>query len=285
MVALRGGERGRMKIEAIDLDFMGAEGVTASFLLLGERTAALVETGPTTCLESLMRGLDERGVSPSDVRQVFLTHVHLDHAAAAGHVAGLLPNAVFYVYEIGRPHLADPRKQERGGVLDGVDRIQAAWERERPGTPAASIGVITRIWRVGKLLDDERRRTMGRLGMEAPTCDLLSTLRRAGAPYKLSPGEIARRTLVSAGAITQRVSRAEKEGLVRREKSGPDGRSVMVELTPAGRELIDRSVDELLRYEETLLSALTSEQREELSALLRILLTDLSRRFGAEDRP
>lgn len=169
--------------------------------------------------------------------------------------------------------------------MDGVDRIQEAWERERPGTPVASIGVITRIWRVGKLLEDERRRTMARLGMDAPTRDLLSTLRRAGEPYRLSPGEIARRTLVSAGAITQRVARAEKEGLVRKEKSGPDGRSVTVELTPAGRDLIDRSVDELLNYEETLLSALAPEQREELSALLRILLSDLTERFGAEDRP
>lgn len=126
---------------------------------------------------------------------------------------------------------------------------------------------------------------MARLGMDAATRDLLSTLRRAGHPYKLSPGEIARRTLVSAGAITQRVARAEKDELVRREKSEPDGRSVLVELTPAGRDLIDQSVDELLRYEETLLSALTPEQRKELSALLRILLSDLAERFGAEDRP
>lgn len=166
-----------------------------------------------------------------------------------------------------------------------MDRIQEAWLRERPGTPVASIGVITRIWRIGKLLGDERRRTLARLGVDAATRDLLSTLRRAGSPYRLTPGEIAKRTLVSAGAISQRVARAEREGLVRRKKAGPDGRAVLVELTPAGHELVERTVDDLLRHEEGLLSALADEQKEELSGLLRVLLGDLTDRFGAEDRP
>jgi glyoxylase-like metal-dependent hydrolase (beta-lactamase superfamily II) len=80
-----------MRTETIDLNFRGSKAVTATFLLLGESgaLAALVETGPATCLESLLRGLTEHGVSPEDVRQVFLTHVHLDHAGAAGHLAEL----------------------------------------------------------------------------------------------------------------------------------------------------------------------------------------------------
>jgi DNA-binding MarR family transcriptional regulator len=168
---------------------------------------------------------------------------------------------------------------------DGVDRIQQAWLRERPGTPVESIGVITRIWRVAKILGDERRRTMARLGVDAGTRDLLSTLRRAGPPYRLSPTELARRSLVSAGAVSQRVARAEREGLVRRERSGEDGRGVVVELTPAGHALVERTVDDLLRHEETLLTALTPAQREQLSDLLRVLLADLMDRFDVEDRP
>lgn len=158
---------------------------------------------------------------------------------------------------------------------DGVDRIQQAWERERPGTPAGSIGVITRIWRIGKLLADERRRTLGRLGIDAATLDLLSTLRRAGRPYRLTAGGIAELSLVSAGAISQRVARAEREGLVRRERSPADGRLSYVTLTTAGHALVERSVDELLRHEEALLSALTEDQHADLSALLRVLLTSL----------
>lgn len=171
------------------------------------------------------------------------------------------------------------------GDEDGVDRIQQAWLRERPGTPVGSIGVITRIWRIAKLLDDDRRRTMARLGVDAATRDLISTLRRAGPPYRLAPSEIARRSLVSAGAISQRLARAEREGLVRRIKDAADGRSVVVELTGAGHALVESTVDELLRHEEELLTGLDPQQRHQLTALLRVLLSDLTRRSGADDRP
>jgi DNA-binding MarR family transcriptional regulator len=161
---------------------------------------------------------------------------------------------------------------------DAADAIEQAWERERPGTPAASIGIITRIWRAGKLLADERRRTLARLGIDPATLDLLSTLRRAGRPYRLTAGAIADRTLVSAGAISQRIARAERAGLVTRERTGADGRLSYVTLTPEGHALIEASVDDLLRYEESLLAALTQDQRDDLSALLRVLLASLTGR-------
>lgn len=168
---------------------------------------------------------------------------------------------------------------------DGVDRIQRAWLRERPGTPVDSIGVITRIWRIAKLLEDDRRHTMARLGVDAPTRDLLSTLRRAGPPYRLTPSEISRMTLVSAGAISQRLTRAEAQGLVRRRKDRSDGRSVTVELTPEGHAAIEQTVDDLLHHEESLLTGLTATQRDQLADLLRLLLADLTARIGDDDRP
>src|SRR5919107_2442127 len=97
-----------MKVETIDLGFMGTEEIIASFLLTGEALAAIVETGPTTCIDNLMRGLKDRGVAPEDVEQVLLTHIHLDHSGASGNLAELLPNATFYVHEVGYPHLVDP---------------------------------------------------------------------------------------------------------------------------------------------------------------------------------
>ncbi|MBB6170821.1 DNA-binding MarR family transcriptional regulator [Nocardiopsis mwathae] len=162
-----------------------------------------------------------------------------------------------------------------------MDRIQKAWLRERPGTPVDSIGVITRVWQVAKLLDDDRRRTMARLGMDAATRDLLSTLRRAGPPYRLTPGEIARAALVSPGAVSLRLARAEEQGLVRRFKEGADGRSTTVELTPEGHALIERTVDDLLRHEESLLDGLTTDQRDQLADLLRVLLAHLGERTAA----
>jgi glyoxylase-like metal-dependent hydrolase (beta-lactamase superfamily II) len=121
-----------MKIETIDLNFQGAEHVIASFLLLGEGSAALVETGPTSCLYRLMDGLEEHGVAPEDVRSVFLTHIHLDHAGASGHLAQLLPNAAFYVHEVGRPHLVDPSKLLKSATRIYGERMEELWGEARP---------------------------------------------------------------------------------------------------------------------------------------------------------
>ncbi len=123
-----------MKIEIIDLDFMNTGRVIASFLLLGEDggSAALVETGPTTCLDRLAAGLKEHGVSREDVRQVFVTHIHLDHAGASGHLSGLLPNATFYVHEVGYPHLADPSKLVKSAARIYGERMEELWGEARP---------------------------------------------------------------------------------------------------------------------------------------------------------
>ena len=121
-----------MKIEIIDLTFMDTEHVIASFLLLGDDSAALLETGPTTCLQRLMGGLKDHGVSPEDVRQVFLTHIHLDHSGASGHLAGLLPNATFYVHEVGYPHLVDPSKLLKSAARIYGERMDKLWGEARP---------------------------------------------------------------------------------------------------------------------------------------------------------
>lgn len=131
-----------MKIETIDLNFMGTEQVIASFLLVGADSAAVIETGPTTCLQSLMGGLDVHGVAPEDVRQVFLTHIHLDHAGASGHLAEMLPNATFYVHEVGQPHLVDPSKLLKSAARIYVGRMDELWGETRP-VPEERIKVIS----------------------------------------------------------------------------------------------------------------------------------------------
>lgn len=101
-------------------------------------------------------------------------------------------------------------REDRAKAAASADEIAQAWARETPGVPVASIGILTRIWRAAKLLSDERRRTLAAIGMDAATMDLLSTLRRAGPPYRLSTRELAARSLVTPGAITQRVDRAQE---------------------------------------------------------------------------
>ncbi len=125
-----------MKIEVMDLGFMGEAEIIASFLLAGEGpgqgSAAIVETGPTTCMENLLRGLKDNGVAPEDVRQVFLTHVHLDHAGASGNLAEVLPNATFYVHEVGYAHMADPSKLLKSATRLYGERMDELWGETRP---------------------------------------------------------------------------------------------------------------------------------------------------------
>lgn len=161
---------------------------------------------------------------------------------------------------------------------DVVDQIQQAWRRERPGAAVGPIGVLTRIRLIAKLLEDDHRRAMAELGVDAAIRDLLSSLRRSGPPYRVTPSELARSALISPGAVSQRVARAERAGFVRRLRSRRDGRVVLVELTPTGHELIERTVDTLFARELELVAGLDVEQRDQLAGLLRTLLADLSSR-------
>jgi glyoxylase-like metal-dependent hydrolase (beta-lactamase superfamily II) len=94
----------------LDLDFRDTEGLVAAYLLPDPDGWTLVETGPTTCHEALLTGLRSAGVAPEEVRRVFVTHIHLDHAGGVGALAGDLPNATFYAHELGVPHLVDPNR-------------------------------------------------------------------------------------------------------------------------------------------------------------------------------
>lgn len=163
---------------------------------------------------------------------------------------------------------------------DPVDATALAWLRERPGTPVASIGIVTRVWRLAKILGEDRRRVLAQAGADAATLDLLSVLRRSGPPYRLTTRELADRTRVTAGAISQRVARAERSGLVHRARSADSSRAVEVTLTQSGHDLVERLVDHVLGREAELISGLTQAQQATLTDLLRILLDDLETRLG-----
>lgn len=163
---------------------------------------------------------------------------------------------------------------------DPVDAIALAWATERPGTNVHSIGIVTRLWHAAKLLGEERKRTLASAGADTAILDLLSVLRRSGQPYRLTTRELAQATLVSAGAISQRVSRAEQAGLVNRTARTDGSRKVDVELTSAGHAMVERLVDQVLDRESELVSCLTTAQQEELTALLRLLLDGLHEQLG-----
>ena len=156
-------------------------------------------------------------------------------------------------------------------------QIAADWQRERPGTPVSSIEIVTPVWRLAKLLADDRRRVLAAAGVDGATLDLLAVLRRDGPPYTLSTREIADRTLVTAGAVSQRVARAERDGLVTRMPGG--NRSVLVTLTDTGHATVERTVDQVLGREAMLVAGLTSDQRADLAGLLDTLLAQVRQRL------
>ena len=159
-----------------------------------------------------------------------------------------------------------------------ASEIASAWQRERPGTPTDSIEIVTPLWRLAKLFADDRRRLLSDLGVDPATLDLLSVLRRAGAPYELTTRELSRRTLVTAGAISQRVARAEESGLVTRRTAGDGTRAVVVALTGTGHDLIERTVDQVLTREAELVASLSPDGRAQLAAQLQGLLDEVGRK-------
>ncbi|MEV7027090.1 MarR family transcriptional regulator [Kitasatospora sp. NPDC093558] len=161
--------------------------------------------------------------------------------------------------------------------------IAEAWRRERPGTPTDSIEIVTPVWWLAKLFADDRARVLRAAGIDAATLDLLSVIRRSGSPYALSTRELARRTLVTAGAISQRVARAERDGLVRRAPGTTGRRTVLVSLTPEGHALIERSVDAVLGREASLVGGLSEDERAVLAGLLDKLMDDVRRRTARRD--
>lgn len=157
-------------------------------------------------------------------------------------------------------------------VSDEVDDIVARWRAERPDLDVAPMQVLSRVSRLARHLDRARRAAFAAHSLEAWEFDVLSALRRQGAPYQLSPGALLRATLVTSGTMTNRIDRLEASGLVRRRHDPQDKRGVLVELTRDGIGQVDAAVADLLERERELLASLSADQQEELAGLLRVLL-------------
>jgi DNA-binding MarR family transcriptional regulator len=159
--------------------------------------------------------------------------------------------------------------------LDAVDRILAQWARERPELDTGPMSVVGRLHRVADLLEAGLRPVFAEAGLGNGDFDVLATLRRAGAPYRLTAGELSASTLVTSGAVSKRIDRLEARGLVKRSVSAEDARGRVIELTPEGRALTDELVVRHWANEDRLLSALDAGERVQLAGLLRKLLLDV----------
>lgn len=114
-----------MRIETLDLHFQGAPHAIAAFLVFGPEGPVLVETGPGSTLPALRARLGELGLQSGDVRHVLVTHIHLDHAGAAGWWAR--QGATVYVHPRGAPHLIDPSRLLASATRIYGDRMDRLW--------------------------------------------------------------------------------------------------------------------------------------------------------------
>lgn len=139
------------------------------------------------------------------------------------------------------------------------------------------MAVLGRLSEAASLIARERLAPLfARFGLQSGEFDVLATLRRSGSPYALTPTALYEATMVTSGAMTNRLDRLEKAGLIRRAPHPSDRRGVVVQLTEKGRDLIDEALAAHLANEHQILSGLTRTEREALANLLRKLIASLS---------
>lgn len=157
---------------------------------------------------------------------------------------------------------------------DAVDRIVQQWRTERPDFDISPLEVVGRVSRLSRLVDKRLAENFGRHGLENWMYDVLATLWRSGAPHQLTAGELVAQTMVTTGAMTNRIDRLAALGLVER-LPGTDRRTVIVALTDAGRAKVDEVSETHMATEQDLLGSLSPAQRDQLATLLKKVLVHL----------
>lgn len=158
------------------------------------------------------------------------------------------------------------------GSPDAIDAILVQWQRERPDLETAPMGTIGRLKRSAALIERRLKTCFTEFGLTPWEFDVLATLRRSGAPHRLAPTTLFSALMVTSGTMTHRLQSLESRGWVRRVANPDDARSLMVELTPEGFDLIDRAVTAHVANEHRILAPLAPDERAALDDLLRRLL-------------
>jgi DNA-binding MarR family transcriptional regulator len=157
---------------------------------------------------------------------------------------------------------------------DPVDAIIEQWAEVRPDLDTTAMEVFGRIYRLTRAVGDRMDKAYATLGIGRGEFDVLATLRRSGEPYTLSPRELSATLMLTTGGMTGRLDKLERAGLLRRSPDPHDRRGLHVTLTEQGLDLVDRAVGAGLAVQTEALSALNTEQADQLAGLLRELLLD-----------
>lgn len=180
----------------------------------------------------------------------------------------------------------DESQKRNGAAQDHVDRLRAQWARELPDLDTQPMAILGRAFRLGNMVRPSIEATFAGFGLDRGEFDVIATLRRSGPPYRLTPTEMYSLLMISSGGLTHRLDRLEKAGLIRREKSPQDGRSVQVALTERGAALAEQAFRTDMASELAFLQPLDETERAMLAGLLRklILGIEANSRQNEEER-
>jgi DNA-binding MarR family transcriptional regulator len=179
------------------------------------------------------------------------------------------------------PKRAAPAREKATSPSRGADSIEALlaeWRRERPELDPSPFGIFGRIWRLSAAMLSDAETWLAPVGLSFESFSLIVTLRRSGPPYELNPTAFYRESLLSSGAITNRIDRVEAEGLVKRLPDPNDRRGIIVRLTPKGRALADRAIKLHFAALTEALSDIDRSERAQLAKLLSKLLMSVEER-------
>jgi DNA-binding MarR family transcriptional regulator len=158
--------------------------------------------------------------------------------------------------------------------IDGIQKIINQWKRERPDLDSSGFAVVGRIMSLAGILNKRISKVLEQVDLNLWAFDVLATLRRQGDPFQLTPTELSQATMLTSGAMTNRLDRLEEAGLLKREHNREDRRGIIVVLTDKGKDLVDRAV--ALRFEaakEEVLALTDKEQSDVIELLSKMILT------------
>ncbi|WP_272687006.1 MarR family winged helix-turn-helix transcriptional regulator [Providencia sp. PROV149] len=159
--------------------------------------------------------------------------------------------------------------------MDRIDKITQQWANQRPDLDISSMGLIGRLSNIVFHLTREMEKVFAQFGLNRSSFDVLATLRRAGSPYTLSPGDMLTTLMVTSGTMTNRIDQLEKIGLVARHPNPEDGRGFLVSLTDSGLALIDQAIEKHVANQARLVEGLSPEEQASLNQILRVFLASL----------
>jgi DNA-binding MarR family transcriptional regulator len=154
-------------------------------------------------------------------------------------------------------------------VHDQVDRLLQQWAHERPELDCSRLSVVVRVLLLAKVFRQSAEKALAPLDLKLWEYDVLSALRRQGPPFQLPATELARASMLTSGAMTNRIDRLEARGLVTRIPDAADRRGVNVQLTEHGQRLTDAAIEARLTAANAQLEALSTQERRAVSDGLR----------------